>query len=582
MVVSVKCFYGTGLTPGNVLDNKSILNSAGVQARTFSDVAVKQTRLLDRIRIAGTWATVEDLDYCQIGEDCYWVTNIEMINDNVAELQLSYDAITSVGLNNISVISGWCTRRCVTDDTLFANVIPEPFTPQQEFKIDFGSRILPNENYGSNSFVVLTCGLYDNNVQDGIQAGTLYRVDANVIDQIGEFLGVVVPEVPELDIFTQFTMNLDEDAELINKTISSPMTCVFNLSNPKVQYTISKLNALGLNNAIVYAYSVPKCYCSDSNITYADNSNDQISGMVSNTTAVQSSLQVEFGEYKNKKVYSGQFYNITLLSMSSGDSVTFEVEDIIETGSSQGIFYEISSDLQYIGYPFIYPLVYKNSKNSKLLGCVNGSQWLQAPIKEVGNEGWYWAQANKNLKAFTSVLSSIPSISALNSMAPDRVISGPSFMKEVPTHVVKGGDMSGVSQIGNPIGEISDAVLYSTGYGNVESSNVSVKFSQLYTLQNYFGNSFFDYRTRLSDYDMQRFDRFLTMFGYAVSEPLTTDCFKGRQYFNYVQANAVNIKTAGFPLYVRRMITSAVTEGVRIWHVMPNESAFNDNPISEG
>lgn len=601
MVVKVKGYYGTGLTPGNSLSNKDILGSAGVSFRTFPDVAVKQSRTLAIAKIAATWSLVADLDYVTINDDCYWVTAIEMLNDNVAQLRLMYDAITSVGISNVRVISGWCTRRCVNDDTLFANTISEAFTPQQELVIDFGSRLAPNTSKGQNNFVVLTCGLYEVPTEPDLekQKATFYAPPEGVIADVGEFLGVVVPEVPELNDFTSFTMDMGTVFELLNSTVDSPMSSVFNLDSSKVQYTLSKLNALGLNNAIVYAYSIPDCYCSVNDIEYLGDEPVQIAHMHSKQVNLESTLPIKFGNYKNNKVYSGQFMTYTLLSMASGDGNSFPVDEIVsyESEGSQYVFYTMCADLQYIGYPFIFPTYYHGAFNKNMIGAVNGAQWMQAPIKEVGNEGYYWGQANKNLNATMAGIRTLGSALGVagnvsgaladssGALANYREVMGYGDSQSAAYWLDQGSNSwSGVNTKVDTrgIGSIVDAAVHFNGAGKVERSMPDVKFSQLYTMQNYFGNAFFEYRVRLSDADMERFDRYLTMFGYAVNEPLTSDCFKGREYFNFVKAEAVNIKTDGYPLHIRNQIVQSLEQGVRLWHVMPVESAFNDNPIVVG
>lgn len=601
MVATVKGYYGTGLTPGNSLSDKSILNSAGANSRTFSDVAIKQSRTLALAKIAATWDHVNDLDYLVVGQDCYWVTGIEMLNDNVAQLRLLYDAITSVGVANISIISGWCTRRCVTDDALFANTISEDFTPSQELIIEFGSRLAPNANKGQNNFVVLTCGLYDPPTDPNLekQKATFYAPPEGVLADVGEFLGVVVPEVPELNDFTSFSMDMGSVFELVNPTVDSPMSSVFNLDASKVQYTLSKLNALGLNNAVVYAYSIPDCYCSVSDIEYLGDEPVQVAHMHSKQVNIGSNLPVEFGSYQNKKVYTGQFMSYTILSMASGDGNTFPVDEIVsnEAGVSHEVFYTICADLQYIGYPFIFPMQYHGSFNKNMIGAVNGAQWMQAPIKAMGNEGYYWNQVSKNLNATIEGVKTIGSL-ASSGRGISNALSESAPMLQNYKDVMGYGDPSnarywldqgskafsgvdtGIDARG--LSSIFDAAVYFNGAGKVARTMPDVKFSQLYTMQNYFGNAFFEYRTRLSNADMQRFDRYLTMFGYAVNEPLTKACLSGRTYFNFVKAEAVNIKTPGYPLHIRNNITSWLESGVRLWHTMPTQSAFDSNPISGG
>lgn len=72
--------------------------------------------------------------------------------------------------------------------------------------------------------------------------------------------------------------------------------------------------------------------------------------------------------------------------------------------------------------------------------------------------------------------------------------------------------------------------------------DTDIKFPVTPQMADYVGNSFYDMRYRLSDNDMQRFDDFLSSFGYAVDEVLSRACFLGRTNHNYVKANGVTLK----------------------------------------
>ena len=98
MVASVTLYYETGLSPGNCLDSISKLSSLAFTSKTFPNVAIKQDRGRVDIRINATYADVKNADYCKINNNCYWITNIVMLNDNVAEVKLKQDCLTTVGI----------------------------------------------------------------------------------------------------------------------------------------------------------------------------------------------------------------------------------------------------------------------------------------------------------------------------------------------------------------------------------------------------------------------------------------------------------------------------------------------------
>ena len=81
--------------------------------------------------------------------------------------------------------------------------------------------------------------------------------------------------------------------------------------------------------------------------------------------------------------------------------------------------------------------------------------------------------------------------------------------------------------------------------------------------------------------DMQRFDKFLTMYGYAVDEPFTADALTCRQKFNYITLQDAQIKTPGFGITIKEDVENIFAGGVRIWHKLPAAEDYNDNPIVE-
>ena len=92
MVASVKFYRSTGLTPGNVLDSPAKLDSLGFSSFSVPSVAILQDRGVFKIRVNTTYSTIADVDYCKINDQCYWVTGINMLNENVAECTLEQDA----------------------------------------------------------------------------------------------------------------------------------------------------------------------------------------------------------------------------------------------------------------------------------------------------------------------------------------------------------------------------------------------------------------------------------------------------------------------------------------------------------
>ena len=113
---------------------------------------------------------------------------------------------------------------------------------------------------------------------------------------------------------------------------------------------------------------------------------------------------------------------------------------------------------------------------------------------------------------------------------------------------------------------------------NVVAPNIS--FGRFAQMQDYIGNGFFIDRIRLSENDMERFDNFLTMYGYADDRKLENTDFTSHTPFNYVQAD--NVAVEGPSMYMCNLISEYFSGGVRLWHELPNRAAMTDNPIKGG
>lgn len=120
-------------------------------------------------------------------------------------------------------------------------------------------------------------------------------------------------------------------------------------------------------------------------------------------------------------------------------------------------------------------------------------------------------------------------------------------------------------------------------YQNNMSTNMQapdIKYARADSIQNYVGNGVTVFRTRPSIEDTKRLDKRLTMYGYAQDKPFERSDMTNRRWFNYLQLSSLTIKT-DMGLYLRMLAQTELLSGVRIWHVLPNESYYDNNPIVE-
>ena len=563
MVASVTLYYETGLSPGNCLDSISKLSSLAFTAKTFPNVAIKQDRGRVDIKINATYADVKNADYCKINSSGYWVTGINMLNDHCAMILLQHDYLTTIGVANLSIVSGWCTRRSVSDDTLFKNTLPENFTPSQELVVS-GCTEISNGSSETGHINVLLCNLDILNLTDLAKAYTATLA--------GKDFNVVVPKLPSIsDGGTKYYFHPQGASNTYSTNIA--MTKAFNPNNTKVKEGVSEVRALGIESCIGASYNLPLQW-----VDATEDGNGVYTRFVDKWKNTKSSLSTHWGSYKNNKVYSGQFQSIVCYSICSGEQNTFKVEDVVNSDGE--ILWTLFADLRYNGYPACKPSTYRSKTNSSMFGVVKGANWQQTPFMYTyGSSGYAVGLQSAAQNYATNRLGILGGI-----------LGGSANMAAG----LLGSDLSGGEAQANNLASVTRAMSNGVSAGarlamnrwdlnnNVRSlfkSTPEIQFPVIPQLQDFIGNKFYEMHYRLSNTDMTRFDNYLTQFGYAVSEKLTTACFTGRTHFNYVQGEDVTLNATA-PLYLRNGAAEQIMNGVRIWHTKPSSSALVDNPIA--
>ena len=563
MLDNVRLYKNTGLTPSSCLDSSSRLDSLAFDHYDVEAIATKQDRQLREIRVNITNNKVKQCDYCRIGNECYWITGVHQVNDNVAILVLVQDYLTTIGINNISVVSGWCTRRHVTDDKLYSNTIAEPFVPTSKLEIDFGKVIQGGSSDGLVSIVVSSVDLTA--VTD--KATAYFDEDRDK---------VLVPDIPNsVNGLTKYNSHVVEPV----KQTYIPMTNAYNLADASVQNGIKSVRQLGIESCIGAAYSIPGEWVSTST-----DEGGVFTLISDNHQEVVSEFGWQWGEYKNNKVYSGQFQKIIVFSMASGEKNEFRVEDIVMPNS--GIIHWMTfADCRYNGKPGCKPKYFHNVLNTTTLQSISGAQWQQTPLLYNISSGW-------GFTAQQGVMDSLNNTRGLINNEAGAILNG--LNSGLFGAAFSGDDKNPYPNTANTVSGISNAAFRaSTSIGdylvnrqsifantNKALVDVDMEYPIVPQLADYIGNSFYEMRYRLSDNDMKRFDDYLSAYGYAVDEKLTMSCFKGRTNHNYVKGYGVLLKADNIPQYLLDGAANQICTGVDIWHTKPSSSKLYDNPIA--
>lgn len=546
-VYSITGYFNTGFGSGNIPDSPAVLRLA--TSKVFPSNWLLQNKDLTTTRLNATWSEVENIDYVAIGNSYYFVVGITMQTEVCAELTLQLDGLTTAGgINALSFTDGWCKRAHTANDTLFANNIPEPFQPAQDLVIDGVKKIGTNPLY--YTFISATVDLYN-----------IEKVADEYLDS-GGGIACYVPTIPKAKFETEVVISTPQGITA-NKLPNT--TLYYHTEDNAGGYddltpALQTLRSLGLDTAITGSYSVPREWAifegySEGIRTLHGLGGSEVSG-----------IPYVYGSAKNKKVYS--LFNLyTIIATANGSSVTKDGHTLYNNDQSPELF-AISNPAPN-GYPALQFLYNEGRRCFAMENGVVGESWLNAPIAYGQVSGsLVQKQQYANREALQTANRQFDAVSGIANVI-GKAVSGDI-----------GGLISGIwgtatSQAMGEVSQMNQRAEFETTQSFVVPE---IQFPQGVVNQMATGNGFLVYRVRLSNNDVARLDKFLTMYGYAQSKPLEKTDFTNRRYFNYVQADGVNVG-GNIGLRIREMIAQQLSGGVRIWHTLPNPSYYNNNPI---
>lgn len=606
MITNVTAYFNTGFNFTNIPYDRSVLTTSTIAStkKYFPECAVLQNKGLATLRIATMWNNIDGVDYVELTNGSnsvfYFVTDVSMLNDNCAQLSLLMDAVTTVGLNNIQIVSGWCKRRHVKDDTLFSNILPENFTPSSELVIDKTPILKPatltekDLNIIGATFNLLPA--------DGFHKAQKYTVPDSLDDY------VITPVCPDMDI--KNPDGTPADYTIIDYRITSlasghykmPYTYLYDGDGLLIKENIDIIRTLGMENAITASYIIPKEFLA--NVTrYGLNDENReyylLASITPNYGEIDTSLPFKVSytkQIKNNKVYA-LWHVFTIISTCSGNSVQLKAEEVFPPATSQDTTFKLGfwADLSPNGCPYYAPFYFMGNTAIPIENCVKGMPWQNQPITYDRASGTAFDIVNRQID--------------LNSFATQELSNDLAY--------IRGNTQAGVNAFKSAGGMLGadDASAFATALtssaqlaydmtnnkANYEISKQTLQqakqrsqieynrrnnfrvpeitFPRDTSVQNYVGNFVIVTRARLSEADAERFDNYLNAFGYAVDEPLTSEVFNCRQNFNYVQCSDLSVKTTE-SRYINEMIETQLTNGVRIWHIAPDPSKlYENNPI---
>ena len=554
---------------------------------------------------------------------------------NTTLLALELDALLTMGgAKNLNYISGWQERGHIakTDDDPFSNVASENFTPSRPL-ICRGKdeNLIPAHGTSDISLVVSTVDLTDtmsNNQVDVITG----------VDGVGDEK-MYFPEIKVNgdNYLTQFESVTQWDDPATAPTISSyklPSTTAFLYTNSKIKDGLKALYSAG-QLQLANAYVIPKEYCYGVQ-AYTGDKAGAIQRVIQNNgvKVLSGDFNFEFTiqnyTVKNKKVYS-LFNDYQICNIASGATSIKNAYDLYKSGDTAPSVL-IWCDTSPNGKPSAR-FAYIRDVANLFSDVVYGAPWYQQQLVFEGASGSLWnsinasfANANYNRQiqqnnlernfaneqyGIASEQVTFNQMMGATQNALSFARSGIGGLSEIAGGNVVGGLLNiGNSAIDSALSAESIRFNTETARRQLELSNQNanaraslerqainqsinenkigliknnkivaptVLFTPSDTLSLFGQNLFKGYHITMDDDDIKELDAYFQRYGYnGIHRPLNASCFTCRQYYTFVQAFDINIKST-YGMRIRQKAINQLNSGVRVWRVLPDAQYYETN-----
>lgn len=593
MEYKCRLFYNTGFDSVNIPDSPKLLEQ--YEYKDFPTLDILQDRELSNIRIDATYELIKGADYVQIGNTYYIINGYTMLNTNTVQLELMVDYITSNGgIDAMDVESGWVNRTHISksDDELFSYVLDEPFSPNDPLEL---SEIIPiKEVKNSNEWTILQSTIQLEDLgrnygeTDGLEA-LWFKANRETTDIDSNT--VIIPKLPYAgDDYTETGItSYNNDVGEVLKTFT-PGTLYFvskgaNRETTDLNNGMTVTRSAGVESAILNQYIIPEAYIDKVNTVFLGDETKLYSRLVTfvskNEKISVNELPFEYNlNVKNKKVFSGKYNQYVLCSNVSGNKITVFPEDI-RGGSVPEV--RTCADLRPTGKPWAYFNYYKGNYNNLMIMSCEGLEWQNAPLIYTSKSGSaldsYNFMSSQYQQTENYYASNLTEFFNMYLSAAQGIYGNSQNEKDA----INAGLGTGQSALNKTVGLLQSPINYRINrnrniFNYTASQNLivpDINFPRSEDLRDYLGNNFYIYRYKLSQNDLQRYDKFLTMFGYSVSLPFTKDLLTNRPYFNYISVDSAQIAyNDGVSMSYRLGAENQLSSGVRIWHVKPDIRYF--------
>lgn len=635
---SVNVYFNTGFNSINIPASKDVVRTA--QVKHFNNSYYFREDLDKAyIDLKTTYSEVRDVDYVEMinndtAESLFFFAVPSSLSKNTIRIFLEIDALTTMGgAPNLNYTDGWQTRGHIKkeEDVIFENIYPEPFQPKKDLITSDLVEIHGTGTADDLSIVYTNTNLTlmataEEGTEDTVEVYTgTKRTTAGGKEDVMYF-----PKVQSPKVSTKFSIYDFKSKSYKSYNITG--SAAYSMDSWVSQEAIEKMHSMGITD-LTASYFVPGEF-SATNPIINENKGTSTAAVYGELKGINSTQTISLLPYqymkniKNKKVFS-LYNNYILSNVASGSSVSKNASELYNNDISPSV--NIWSDMSPNGSPFARFSHIKTSDNQYDAVCT-GAPWNNNQINLVGGSGSIWnslsasfSQANIDRSSmateldrsfaemtttpealgFDRALSSIGAgeggLLAINPLGTVGDILGSALTiadksdRESGTFAGMLGSGSGSiyggfeqKSISSQINQIKynqqlDALRQQTNenaLGEIRANKLvapTALFSPKPSLSIYGYNYFVIQQLHLDPSDAERLDKFFQRFGYSgLERPLTSDCFNCREYYTYVQAYNVNIKST-YGMRIRNKAIEQLNQGVRVWKVLPDSKYYDLN-----
>lgn len=617
MLVTPTIYLSTKFSPLNPPDSPLRI-TANYQGIVLPALDILQ-ELISEISVKTTWQQIQSADMISLYNTItgvtwwYYITSVPtMTSIDVAKLSIKLDGILSIGgFSNLEIIGGLTVRHHVTDDSFGM------YTEEDELLTCHEPLVLDTNSSWSFSNYNHLYTMMESTIDLSDMGAGQNPPCTQWTDPTDPTVTVNVPATIPVTTPTAFSAKQYNTADV---SLPSPGTQLF-VSDvdgtvvSTVQEGSSRCRQISAESAIISQYQVPDTMVS---IAYnaGNGSVSSVTGRTSTTPDSLTDLPFDFTDsgytVQNQRVLYGDLCQYGIIT-SDGNIGLFNPEMIYDFNGALFPKLIFVTDPRANGRPYFRFEYYNHTKGEGdkfWINCLPGATWRQVPLiynsasgELLNSQKYQYESLSKANEWYNSAYSRELGLKQkeINSFmgGGQQAFSG---VLGVATSFGLGDPRGLGTDLSNVVTGITDAAFAKSIYDETKNrlqtqydiamdsglvdygtkQSVVVPTIQIpgdtKILRDIKGNGCLAFRYHPSMNDLQRHDKLLTMYGYKDETMLDNSMFSSRQYFNYIQAQGVEISNA-IPTWLKAVIQSQFSTGMRIWHTVPNSSYYSNNPV---